>query len=101
MKLEKIPSLSGKELLILDLLIARGELYGLQLVEESGGRLKRGTVYVTLSRMIDKGYVESRTEDIPVGYPGLPRPLYRPTGLGEQVRKAWAIAGQTYALGSI
>jgi hypothetical protein len=45
------PRLSAKESLILDLLAHRGELYGLQLVAASRGRLKRGTVYVTLGRM--------------------------------------------------
>ena len=38
-------------------------MFGLQLVEQSNGGLKRGTVYVTLGRMQDKGYVESRTEE--------------------------------------
>ena len=57
-----IPRLTPKERLILDLLLnAPGcELYGLEMVKKSGGALKRGTVYVTLERMADKGYVTSR-----------------------------------------
>ena len=43
--------LSAKESLILDLLARGEELYGLQLVAASKGRLKRGTVYVTLDRL--------------------------------------------------
>jgi DNA-binding PadR family transcriptional regulator len=66
-----------------------GELYGLQLVATSRGRLKRGTVYVTLGRMEDKGYVSSRTEDAPDGAGGLPRRLYDATPYGLRVLKAW------------
>jgi hypothetical protein len=54
--------LSRTEHLILDLPQDR-EGFGLELVERSGGALKRGTVYVTLARMQDKGYVTSRTEE--------------------------------------
>ena len=50
------------------------------MVELSDGRLKRGTVYVTLGRMQEKGYLESRQEPLPEGAIGLPRRLYRPTG---------------------
>jgi PadR family transcriptional regulator, regulatory protein PadR len=84
-----IPSLSSKERLILELLVADEELYGLQLVESSKRRLKRGTVYVTLGRMEDKGYVTSRREDPPPDEGGLPRRLYRATPLGRRVLKAW------------
>ncbi len=46
---------SRTETLILDLLRQGRERYGLELVEASGGRVKRGTVYVTLGRMEEKG----------------------------------------------
>ena len=49
-----IPKLSRTERLILELLSGE-EMFGLQLVEQSKGALKRGTVYVTLGRMQDKG----------------------------------------------
>src|SRR5207253_3377248 len=48
-------TLPRKERLILELLASEGPMYGLQLVEQSGGGLKRGTVYVTLGRMEAKG----------------------------------------------
>ena len=48
-------TLSAKETLILELLVRDGELYGLQMVAASKRRLKRGTVYVTLGRMEEKG----------------------------------------------
>jgi PadR family transcriptional regulator, regulatory protein PadR len=83
------PRLSAKELLVLELLANAGPQYGLELVAASRGRLKRGTVYVTLGRMEDKGYVTSRTEDAPDGAGGLPRRLYEATPYGLRVLKAW------------
>jgi DNA-binding CsgD family transcriptional regulator len=58
----RLPTLSAKERIVLELLVSSGPKYGLQLVDESRGRLKRGTVYVTLGRMEQKGLVESRHE---------------------------------------
>jgi DNA-binding PadR family transcriptional regulator len=71
----------------LDLLIGGGEMYGLELVRKSEGRLKRGTVYVMLGRMEDKGLVESRVEDSTPDQVGIPRRLYRPTGLGVRAQR--------------
>ena len=84
-----LPRLSEKERLILELLVEHGDLYGLQLVAASRRRLKRGSVYVTLSRMADKGFVESELGQRAPGDTGLPRPLYRPTALGKRVLRAW------------
>lgn len=81
--------LPKKELLILDLLVSEGPMYGLQLVERSRGALKRGTVYVTLGRMESKGLIESEQEPPDPGAIGLPRRFYRPTALGERVLRAW------------
>ncbi|HEY7292286.1 MAG TPA: helix-turn-helix transcriptional regulator [Vicinamibacterales bacterium] len=82
--------LSRKESLILDLLVDGDEMYGLQLVAASRRRLKRGTVYVTLGRMEDKGYVASRLENAPAEAGGLPRRKYRATALGRRVLEALA-----------
>jgi PadR family transcriptional regulator, regulatory protein PadR len=84
------PRLSSTETLILELLVRHDAAYGLQLVAASRGRLKRGTVYVTLGRMEDKGYVVSRPEPSPEGAGGLPRRLYAATPYGVRVLKAWA-----------
>jgi PadR family transcriptional regulator, regulatory protein PadR len=92
-----LPRLSSTERLILELLEAHGELFGLQLVERSAGGLKRGTVYVTLGRMQEKGYLESRQEALPPGGIGLPRRLYHPTGYARQVLSAWRVAEQMMA----
>jgi DNA-binding PadR family transcriptional regulator len=96
--IDTLPSLPKKERLILDLLIAEGPLYGLQLVNLSDGMLKRGTVYPTLARMESKGFVESEQEALPAGAIGLPRRIYRPTALGVRVRKAWVALAREFAL---
>ena len=94
--METLPRLSGTERLILSSSRAHGELFGLEMIARSGGRLKRGTVYVTLGRMQEKGYLESRQEPLPTGAIGLPRRLYRPSGLGRRVLEAWTTAERTF-----
>ena len=82
-------TLSPKELLVLELLLRHQDLYGLQLVATSGGRLKRGTVYVTLGRMEEKGYITSTLEAAPSGAGGVPRRIYAATPLGRRMFAAW------------
>ena len=84
----RVLTLSPKELLVLELLRDR-KLYGLQLVAASRRRLKRGTIYVTLGRMEEKGYVTSMLEAAPVGAGGLPRRIYTATALGRRMFAAW------------
>ena len=88
----RLLTLSKKEHLILQLLVDRQEMYGLELVAASKRRLKRGTVYVTLGRMEDKDYITSRLEDAPPNAGGLPRRVYQPTALGRRVLAAWSKA---------
>jgi DNA-binding PadR family transcriptional regulator len=90
----RVPTLSSKEALIIDLLlhVPSAEMYGLELVNNSGKRLKRGTVYVTLGRMQDKGYVDSRQEAPQPDARGIPRRLYRLTGYGQKIYDAWQLA---------
>ncbi len=87
-------TLSAKESLILELLVQEDELYGLELVARSRRRLKRGTVYVTLGRMEEKGYITSRLEPPPADAGGLPRRMYQPTPLGRRVLTLWTDAPQ-------
>ena len=87
-------SLSPKEQLILELLVEEKDMYGLQLVAASRRRLKRGTIYVTLGRLEEKGYVTSRLDDPPPAEGGLPRRVYRPTPLGRRVLGAWTTAAR-------
>jgi DNA-binding PadR family transcriptional regulator len=85
---------SDKELVALRLL--RNEpagMYGLEMVDASKGKLGRAAIYVTLSRMETKGFVKRHTP-IEDEHPGLPRPRYKITALGERaLRAAEAAAG--------
>ena len=74
------------------------ERYGLELVDASNGSLKRGSVYVTLARMEEKGFVESRQEEREPGVSGLPRRLYRATSYGRKVHGAFALLRDALAL---
>lgn len=92
-----LPRLSRTEALILSLLMGKSELYGLEMVEQSDGRLKRGTIYVTLGRMQDKGLVESRKEPRQSPEVGIPRRLYSITGYGMRVIAAYEVARENFA----
>ena len=83
------PTVPRKELVILELVTGSGPMHGLRLVEESGGQLKRGTVYVTLGRMEAKGLLVSEQEPLHPGAIGLPRRIYRVTALGARLLSAW------------
>jgi DNA-binding PadR family transcriptional regulator len=83
--------------LILDLVEER-ERYGLELVDLSAGRLKRGSVYVTLGRMEQKGFVTSRQEERARSAIGLPRRLYRATPYGLKVRDAYQLLRDALAM---
>ena len=91
------PRLSPKESLIVELLLRDEELYGLQLVAASRGRLKRGTVYVTLGRMEDKGFITSREEAPPPDEGGPPRREYPATPLARHAYAARNMAAATTA----
>ena len=88
--------ISQKEALIFEMLGAN-ECYGLELVRNSGGKLKRGTVYVTLQRMEDKGLIESFVKEKPPTESGIPRRMYRVTGHGAQVWHAYQAAAAVMA----
>src|SRR5882724_167753 len=92
MTTSRIPTLPPKEALILELLVEQSEMYGLQLVAASRRRLKRGTVYVTLGRMEEKGFITSRLEDAPPEAGGLSRRVYQPTAFGRRVLDAYELA---------
>ena len=93
----RLPSMSRTESLVMELLRGR-ERYGLELVDASGGSLKRGSVYVTLARMEEKGFIESRHEERAHGASGLPRRLYRATPYGMKVHHAYAMLREALAL---
>lgn len=79
-----IPTLSLKEATVLGILVSvpAEEMYGLQIVDESAGLLKRGTIYVTLQRMEEKKVIKSRQEERSRPEIGIARRVYTVTGLG-------------------
>ena len=89
--------MSRTESLVMELLRGR-ERYGLELVDKSNGALKRGSVYVILARMEEKGFVESRQEERSPGVSGLPRRLYRATPYGRKVHGAFAVLRDALSL---
>lgn len=93
--------ISRTQELILQLLLDPKGTYGLEMVRQSAGRIKRGTVYVTLQRMEQKGLVESWEEDGPGGEHGPRRRLYRIAGKGvealKEIQSAQLIKGGEYA----
>ncbi len=74
------------EQLILSMLANDGASYGLQLVEASRGRLKRGGIYVTLGKMEEKGLVSSSLQ-------ADGRRIYELKGLGHRALAAMEIMG--------
>ena len=89
--------MSAIEALIIALL-GSDERFGLDLVDDSDGRLKRGTVYVALSRMETKGFLESRQEAREPEAGGLPRRMYRVTAYGARVHEAHQVLCEALAL---
>nr|WP_295465586.1 PadR family transcriptional regulator [Mesorhizobium sp.] len=90
-----VPRLSPVEYKILDLLRGK-EMYGLEMIHASPN-LKRGTIYVTLDRMTDKGLVKSRVEERPTGRSGIARRIYSITGHGQRIFNAVLAAAAAYA----
>lgn len=76
------PKPNGVEHEVMRLLSQRREMYGLEMVKESK-RIKRGSIYVTLMRMEEKGWVTSKAEE-QANHSGMVRRLYSITGLGER-----------------
>ncbi|MEM1186843.1 MAG: PadR family transcriptional regulator [Planctomycetota bacterium] len=91
--------LSKKSQVILELLAGGDERYGLEMVKAEPKQLKRGTIYVTLSRLEDQGLVTSR-EVKPDAGRGPARRVYRITGAGERLLEA-SLAFNTAIAGSV
>lgn len=80
-----------KELDVLKLLQRKpAGAYGLELVAESDGVVKRSTIYVLLGRLEEKGFV--RVKKTTSKHPGLPRPIYIITAEGVRAVDACELA---------
>lgn len=95
--------ISQTEFLILQLMIREGrDLYGLGMVKSSKNKLKRGTIYTTLSRMEDKGLITSAKElTVQTGLTAKRR-MYNIAGLGvisaeHFQNNLFEIMGESYA----
>src|SRR5258706_13052721 len=97
----EMPHLTRTEAIILGILLSGSmrEMYGLEIVEASEGKITRGSVYVLANRMEDKGLITSRREKSAEVPGGLPRVLYTPTGTGQRVFRAWRAARRSWDLG--
>jgi len=93
-----IPRITNTESLILQILLDKSgiEAYGWELLEASDGKLKRGSIYVLLNRMEEKGFIESRKEKQRKGARGLPRRMYKLTAMGQKTMAAWSVAQETF-----
>jgi DNA-binding PadR family transcriptional regulator len=82
---EMMPTRS--EMVVLKLLQHRPSgAYGLEIVADSNGTLKRSSLYVLLGRLEEKGFV--RIKSTISEHPGLPRPIYVISGEGLRVVRA-------------
>ncbi|MBL4623155.1 MAG: helix-turn-helix transcriptional regulator [Immundisolibacteraceae bacterium] len=84
-----IPTLSKKEEYILDFLRDGNKSYALEMVKNSEGLLKKGTIYVVLYDLEDRGYIKSELENKNPNSIGPARRMYKIDGLGEKVLEAW------------
>lgn len=81
--LEESSMSAEKQMLILQILSRNRnkEMYGLEIIDASDGKLSQGTVYVHLARLEENGDITSRKEESPPAG-CTPRRLYRLTDQG-------------------
>lgn len=86
----KLPS--QREAVLLQILVS-GEKYGLELrsayVERTKSSMPLGSLYVTLQRMEDKGFIESRTGESSHERGGNRRKFFKITGEGASALNAY------------
>jgi DNA-binding PadR family transcriptional regulator len=71
--------------------------YGLEIVDDSGGAVKRGSVYVLLGRLEEKGFVRVLPSKKVRDSSGPARPQYQLTGEGSRVLSAASAIGMKIA----
>jgi len=91
MNRQRIELPTRSEIVVMQLLQDKAAgMYGLEIVQESKGagsrEISRGSVYVLLTRLEDKGFVKKTTPTRATSdHPGLPRPIYKLTAEGMRV----------------
>lgn len=98
-----IPSLPLKETIILEIIVSsNSELYGFEIVSKNPKLLKFGTIYTTLHRMQEKGYIISRCEDSTrdgqrgPNRRGMRKRLYKATNKGKIILEIWGNARREF-----
>jgi PadR family transcriptional regulator, regulatory protein PadR len=98
-----VPRLTGVEALILLLLRDAGthEMYGLELQRASGGKITRGSLYTTLDRIEQKGFIKSRREGVAISENvpeehRIPRRLFKIAALGQAALAAHEAAREAF-----
>jgi DNA-binding PadR family transcriptional regulator len=77
------------EMIVLGILQSKPRgAYGLEIVAASDDAVKRGSVYVLLGRLAEKGFVRAIRSEVSPGYDGPPRPKYQLTAEGARVMSA-------------
>ena len=92
--------LTDRECNVIKQLVGR-EKYGLEIVADSDGLLRRNAIYVLLGRMEEKGLIEGREEATPRGKMGPPRRVYRVTGHGVRCLAAHDAGEAAFALAAL
>ena len=88
-----LPTVSAREMVVLELLLHRDELDARELVARSSGRLARGGLSAVLRRMEAKELVASREEG-PRRAAGRTRRLFHATAAGRRLFELWAMLRQ-------
>jgi len=88
----KLFSVSDIQFEILELLIGKNGMYGLEMVKASE-KLKRATIYVHLGRLEDKKWLRSETEQVP-GEAGMAKRRYYITGEGQKAYRMAVAASE-------
>jgi DNA-binding HxlR family transcriptional regulator len=86
--------ISKEEVSILRLLQTNGEMAGLSMVYAAPGILKRGTIYVTLDQMEEKGWLVSRMSPPTEPFSRPLRRHYSITPLGAVIHADGVLAAQ-------
>lgn len=88
MDFKKPPILTEPEELILTILKSHSA-YGLQMIKESDGVLKKSSIYARVRQLKELGLISSTVELAPQGEKGPPRVLHSITPEGKKILTAW------------
>ena len=94
MDFKKPPILTAPEEMILTILDDH-DAYGLQMIKESKGVLKKSSIYARLRQLKELGLVSSVMEQTPEGQKGPPRVLHSITPEGKKILTVWLKWKQT------